>query len=135
MGTLNVTYTMFIDEVDFDLRNNPSIEHGVTAFTVAAMRELIDLHKHRLVPGLKLAQTAGDPAAVFGMLDDVNMWICDVSVYTAPGVAEALARKRRSGLANGDQVTVLMYHNAIPIVDLPAVRVRSFPWMLWRKSV
>jgi hypothetical protein len=119
-GNLNRTYALFIDEVDYNLTGDPAIKPEVTPFTIAAMRELIHLHKAELHPsGLKLAQTVGDPEAVHGMLHDVDMWICDVSVYTAPGVAEMLGTMRRSGLENGAEVTVLMYHNAIPIIDLP----------------
>lgn len=31
-------------------------------------------------------------------------------------------------------VQTLIYDNGIPIVDLPAIRTRSFPWQIWRTS-
>lgn len=37
--------------------------------------------------------------------------------------------------AKGPQTEVLIYANALAIIDLPAMRVRSFPWMLQRSNV
>ena len=42
---------------------------------------------------------------------------------------------KRPQRAKGPQAEVLIYANALAIIDLPAMRVRSFPWMLQRSNV
>jgi hypothetical protein len=61
----------------------------------------------------------------------VDSWLVAIEPYSAPGVAESLAALRHE---RGSNVTTLLYHNAVPVVDLPAIRVRSFPWQVWRTN-
>jgi hypothetical protein len=60
----------------------------------------------------------------------VDVWVVNNQAYASPGVPASLAQLRRER----PSVVTLFYHNTIPVVDLPAIRVRSFPWQIWRTS-
>jgi hypothetical protein len=85
-----------------------------------------------LHPQLRLQQTADDPSTLGdpSMRQLVDTWIINNRAYKAPGVAASMAQLRRERPA----VVTSFYHNAIPVVDLPAIRVRSFPWQIWRTN-
>ena len=56
---------------------------------------------------------------------DVTQWLVDWKQYVAKGVPAQVARARHTAGA-----VTTMYDNAIPIIDLPWTRTRSFPWMI-----
>eukprot|EP01048_Picozoa_sp_COSAG05_P015193 COSAG05_NODE_1804_length_4053_cov_2.340668_3_plen_221_part_00 len=58
----------------------------------------------------------------------VDIWVVNNQAWGTPGVPASLAQLRRAR----PSVRTNFYHNSIPVVDLPAIRVRSFPWQIWR---
>ena len=61
-----------------------------------------------------------------GLTRNVSQWLVDWRQYVAEGVPAQVAAAHRSPA----HAVTTMYDNAIPIIDLPWTRTRSFPWMI-----
>ena len=135
-GWLNKTVAAFTDEPHFAADAGELDQHllakGYTAeqlnnFTRWAVVSVAKMWKD-LHPGLRLQQTGDDPATLEDpdMRSLVDIWVVNNQAWQSRGVPASLAALRRAR----PSVVTTFYHNAIPIVDLPAVRVRSFPWQV-----
>lgn len=141
-GWADIAVAAFTDEPMFNateesLKRNTGLIKEFSAakinnFTRFAVVSVSRLYKE-LEPPIRLQQTIADPAVVADpdMRQLVDYWLVAYEPYSAAGVAESLAALRRE---RGTNVTTLLYHNALPVVDLPAIRVRSFPWQVWRTN-
>eukprot|EP01052_Picozoa_sp_SAG31_P028510 SAG31_NODE_2758_length_5132_cov_298.156672_5_plen_621_part_00 len=130
----------FVDEPHFEADEAELDQHllakGFTAaqlnnFTRWAVTSVAKLWKS-LHPALRLQQTCDDPATLRDptMQGLVDIWVVNNRAYQAPGVPATIAALKRAR----SNVVTTFYHNAIPVVDLPAIRVRSFPWQIWRTN-
>ena len=139
-GWLNRTVAAFTDEPHFAAPEGELDQHliakGFTAaqlnnFTRWAVVSVAKLWKG-LSPELRLQQTGDDPATLRDpdMQALVDIWVVNNQAYRVPGVPASLAALRRGR----PSVVTTFYHNSIPVVDLPAIRVRSFPWQIWRTN-
>jgi hypothetical protein len=140
-GWSDIAVAAFTDEPQFNasadsLKEKTGLMQNFTTaeinnFTRFAVTSVARLYK-QLQPPVRLQQTAGDPTVIADkdMRELVDRWLINHEPYTLPGMAESLAALRKER----PNVTTLLYHNALPVVDLPAIRVRSFPWQVWRTN-
>ena len=60
----------------------------------------------------------------------VDSWTVHIHQWQTAGVPAELARLKRSGAVS----SILLYDNAVPIIDLHGARLRSQPWQVWRTN-
>lgn len=66
-------------------------------------------------------------AAEQDIVVNVSSWVAHVLQYNCPKAAMAMASLRREQKAE-----LLIYDNAIPPLDMPAIRMRGYFWNIWR---
>jgi len=117
-------WAQFIDE--------PNYDDDLTYNLMLTMGRLFK----SLDPSIRWSQTRfpvypnpKDPSRTAALTATVDAWIAHVTQVNTPGVLESLATLRRTR-----GVTATIYHNGIPIIDLPGARLRTFPWQIWRTN-
>lgn len=115
-GWIGLAEAQFVDEPDYN--NN---------FTLAATIAVAKLF-HSLHPALRVSQTRYPTPEIPALLAEVDTWVVHVAQWQTAGVPDQLAAQRRDGK------TVVMYNNGVEVLDLPATRVQTFPWMLWQTN-
>ena len=108
-GWRNKTRAVFLDE--------PS----GSVFNVGAVNNIHALFDQL---GIQVQQTEYNKA-----FKNVSSWTIKSDAYskTLTAALHAQAAPRAAEL--------LVYSNAIAIIDLPAIRARSFPWQIWRSNI
>ena len=110
-GLLDRTLVMVADEAYGSAKEHP--------FTHQGLKLLSNLYLALGAPGVV---ETGSPALFGAALQPlISQWVIAISEFT----------ESQAKLVRAANQTPLAYHNDIPIVDMPGLRVRSFFWQLW----
>ena len=60
-----------------------------------------------------------------------DSWVVAADAVEKPGWLHGLRAAATAGLRAGRPVEAMVYSNSMALVELPAVRTRSFPWRVW----
>ena len=109
----------------------PGYSHPFAPFTRAAVLAMNGLAKSLAGGDLRMEQT-DDGGLPYGraVAAAVDSWTIKSDAFTGgkgPGWPADLASARRAR----NTTEAIVYNNAIGLVDLPLMRVRSYPWYIW----
>jgi len=113
LGILNRSFVRFIDE--------PLLEDQRTVDWITRVSKLIK----ETAPSLRILNTRSPVPALIPLTD---IWSAHTDLWGPPYGAHIEAARRA-----GNEIWV--YHNSIPLIDYPLMRVRTFAWALWKHRV
>jgi hypothetical protein len=113
LGILERSFVRFIDE--------PLLEDQRTVDWIVRVSKLIK----EAAPNLRIMQTRCPIPALMGCTD---IWHAHTDLWPPPYGAH-LETARQAG------AEIWVYHNSIPLIDYPLMRVRAFAWALWKHRV
>ena len=113
LGILERSFVRFIDE--------PLLEDQRTVDWIARVSKLIK----DTAPSLRILHTRAPIPALMPLTD---IWETHTDLW-GPPYGENIEAARQAG------AEIWVYHNSIPLIDYPLMRVRTFAWALWKNRV
>lgn len=113
LGILDRSFVRFIDE--------PLLEDQRTVDWIARVSKLIK----DTAPSLRILHTRAPIPALMSLTD---IWETHTDLWGPPYGAH-IETARQAG------AEIWAYHNSIPLIDYPLMRVRTFAWALWKHRV
>ena len=133
-GWLDMAYAWFVDEPAWSGPTAETIK--LLHFEYARLGVKVSHTRFPGVTGTPSQRDAGrthfSPTSLARnrqAVDNTSSWVAHVMQWNTEAAAAAMAEQRRT---NGAEL--LIYDNAIPPLDAPSFRMRTYQWSIWRSN-